>query len=350
MKVFSIKYKLSRLCLATIVFASTQIHSTSALGRRRDDRNRHNYFVANQLLAQASDDCRAVAAKGGLRVRQNPSTNAPVLDRLVDGRTVTIENLGADGWVPISYPVNGYVAADYLTDCSPPAPPTTPEEPANTCRRVTADGGLYVRREPDVNSPTVELLPNGTKVQIESLGANGWVPITSPNNGFVAAEYLARCSDRQLQTKDLDYKKYHNNNDTVKVFFPVAPETRDSFTKVRPVTRTTNSKGLAQFAIAQLIAGPTETEQQQGLIDPIEFTGESTCEGNFTISIARKTATLQFCRIVPTGGVGDDARIKTAIEKTLTQFPTVEEVIILDRAGNCFKDLSGKNLCLRQST
>ncbi|MGV2829589.1 GerMN domain-containing protein [Myxosarcina sp. GI1(2024)] len=136
---------------------------------------------------------------------------------------------------------------------------------------------------------------------------------------------------------------------SVKVFFPVSPETSDSFTKVRPVTRTTESKGVARFAIEQLIAGPTMTERQEGLIDTIELTGESTCGGDFTISITQKTAKLQFCRTVPTAGIGDDARIKTAIEKTLTQFPTIEKVIILNRNGNCFKDLSGKNLCLMQS-
>ncbi len=145
------------------------------------------------LVAQLAENCRAVSAVGGLRVRQAPSLNAPIVDVLPNGRTVAIENLGRNGWIPISYPVNGYVSANYLNGCPPVPPPTTPEDPPNTCRRVSARGGLFVRRQPNINSPTVGILPNGTSVRIESLGYQGWVPIIFPQNGFVSANYLVYC-------------------------------------------------------------------------------------------------------------------------------------------------------------
>lgn len=135
-----------------------------------------------------------------------------------------------------------------------------------------------------------------------------------------------------------------NNQYQVKVFFPTS-ESNDDFTEVQPVTRTTDNLGVARFAINQLIAGPTNSEQQKGLTDVLDLAGESTCGQDFRITINRGVALLRFCRDVPTAGVGDDARIKTAINKTLKQFSTVNQVVILNKNGNCFKDASGKNLC-----
>ncbi|MBE9212278.1 GerMN domain-containing protein [Plectonema cf. radiosum LEGE 06105] len=118
------------------------------------------------------------------------------------------------------------------------------------------------------------------------------------------------------------------------------------FSSAQVVTRTTDNLAVARFAINQLIAGPTNSEKQNGLTDVLDFTGESTCGQDFQISINSGVAILQFCRNVPTAGIGDDARIKTAINKTLAQFSTVNQVVILDKNGNCFKDASGRNLCL----
>ncbi|HEY9606867.1 MAG TPA: hypothetical protein V6C85_34985, partial [Allocoleopsis sp.] len=76
------------------------------------------------------------------------------------------------------------------------------------------------------------------------------------------------------------------DNNRVRVFFP--PVTNSNFTDVRPVWRTTSSRNLAQFAIAQLIAGPTSTEKQQrGLMPAIRLSGNSNCGQDFTLSIER---------------------------------------------------------------
>jgi hypothetical protein len=137
-------------------------------------------------------------------------------------------------------------------------------------------------------------------------------------------------------------------NNRVKVFFP--PVTSSNFTDVRPVWRTTSSRNLAQFAIAQLIAGPTSTEKQQrGLMPAIRLSGNSNCGGDFMLSMDRGLARLKFCRQVVSGGIGDDARATSSIKATLRQFALVKDIIILDRDGNCFGDQSGENMCLKKN-
>ncbi|MBD1931065.1 GerMN domain-containing protein [Funiculus sociatus] len=135
----------------------------------------------------------------------------------------------------------------------------------------------------------------------------------------------------------------------VKVFFPKNIRTSQDFTYVEPVLRTTSSASVAQFAIEQLIAGPTSQEKARGLSDPIEFKGTSNCGKDFTLSITNGTAKLKFCKSVISGGTGDDARQKSSINNTLKQFPTINSVIILDRNGNCLSDQSGENTCLKKA-
>lgn len=135
---------------------------------------------------------------------------------------------------------------------------------------------------------------------------------------------------------------------SVKVFFPQTPDGDTQIGEVEPVWRSTDRIDGAEFAIEQLIAGPTPEERERGLRDEILLTGESNCGGeNFTLSISDAAeARLQFCRGVISAGIGQDVRIRNAIESTLQQFSTVEKVIILNQYGDCFKDLSGENLCL----
>ncbi len=161
----------------------------------------------------------------------------------------------------------------------------------------------------------------------------------------------ATTATKNLPTNDIVSQANQNNLRQLQVFFPKTPQSNQDFTYVEAVTRRTNRKDIANFAIEQLIAGPTKQERQKGLIAPISFRGKSTCGGkNFTISTSKGTARLKLCRTVPTAGIGDDARIKTAVEKTLKQFSGVKSVVILDEKGNCFKDASGLNQCLKPST
>lgn len=134
----------------------------------------------------------------------------------------------------------------------------------------------------------------------------------------------------------------------VKVFFPTT-RSQQEFSFVAPVIRQTQTQGVAQFAIEQLIAGPTTWEKQQGYRAPVNLQGNSNCGQNFKLAVSAGVARLQFCKQVVSNGVGDDARIKSSITATLRQFPSVTSVVVLDRNGNCLNDQSGNNLCLRRS-
>lgn len=147
--------------------------------------------VGEDRLAQSFDECRRISLnRGSLNVRQQPSINSPVIGTVQDKERVSIEGLGSNGWVRISAPYNGYVAADYLRTCVQRVP--TRE---NNCRQVSAKGGLNVRQQPSMNSRTIGQVDNYERVAIESRGQNGWVPISAPLNGFVSADYLQSCNE-----------------------------------------------------------------------------------------------------------------------------------------------------------
>ncbi|MFP4009352.1 MAG: SH3 domain-containing protein [Spirulinaceae cyanobacterium] len=143
----------------------------------------------NRPMRYGNDCRRIVGARGGLNIREEPSTNSPVVEQVENGDRVAIHNRGEDGWVPVFSPQNGYVSANYLAYCQ--------DNPAigvnNECREVAAPDGLNVRRQPRGNSEVVDTLENNTQIAIETLGNEGWVPMYAPENGFVAARYLSYC-------------------------------------------------------------------------------------------------------------------------------------------------------------
>ena len=78
------------------------------------------------LLAQASDNCRQVIARNGLNVRRQPTANSEAVGIIDAARNVTIQNLGENGWVPITAPIQGYVYGGFLGACeAATAPPPT---------------------------------------------------------------------------------------------------------------------------------------------------------------------------------------------------------------------------------
>jgi hypothetical protein len=132
----------------------------------------------------------------------------------------------------------------------------------------------------------------------------------------------------------------------IQVFLPKPSADNQTIGYVEPVTRATSRVDVAEFAIEQIVQGPTSTEKEQGFADLVDFRGESTCGENFTVDISNGIAQLQFCRTVYTAGLGEDAGIQKAVTNTLQQFNSVDQVVILDKNGDCFKDMSGKNACL----
>lgn len=133
----------------------------------------------------------------------------------------------------------------------------------------------------------------------------------------------------------------------VQVFLPKKAGPQQDLSYVEPVLRQAQTASVAQFAIAQVIAGPTRQEQQRGFTAPITLRGTSNCGRDFTLAIVSNVARLRFCRQVLSGGVGDDARMTSALKATLKQFPTIRSVVLLDQNGNCLGDMSGDNRCLR---
>jgi uncharacterized protein YgiM (DUF1202 family) len=77
---------------------------------------------------------------------------------------------------------------------------------SENCRLVIARNGLNVRRQPTANSEAIGIIDSarnmtiqslgekGRRVTIESVGTDGWVPITVPLRGYVQTENLAYCS------------------------------------------------------------------------------------------------------------------------------------------------------------
>ncbi|MBE9182493.1 SH3 domain-containing protein [Oculatella sp. LEGE 06141] len=145
--------------------------------------------------AQTVEECRIVNIdSGGLNVRQQPSLTSSIVGVLADGADVSIENQGYNGWVPITQPFNGFVAAEYLTFCGGiggPAP-----IPDN-CREVDASAGLNVRQSPSTNSAVIDVLADSRTVNIANRGTGGWVPLESPVQGYVYGAYLNYCSPAQ---------------------------------------------------------------------------------------------------------------------------------------------------------
>jgi len=148
----------------------------------------------------------------------------------------------------------------------------------------------------------------------------------------------------------------------VKIYFSKVPESYNDFSAVFPLDRTSPASGVATFAIQQIIAGPTPSESSSGYFSELKkiMSGPSVCSNaastessDFTLALDKKgsadeqgTATLKFCRVLSSPGVGTDARIQSEINATLKQFASIKKVAILTKDGHCFGDESGRDFCL----
>ncbi|MFW5719897.1 MAG: hypothetical protein ACOCXT_02620 [Candidatus Dojkabacteria bacterium] len=128
----------------------------------------------------------------------------------------------------------------------------------------------------------------------------------------------------------------------LQVFFSRRPESNNDFDFTSGRERNTTRKDVGTFAIQELIEGPSEDAQDQGLYSPIELQGESNCDGqDFTLFVEQNgEAVLQFCKDLQIAGVGDAARIESTVTDTLEQFSTVETITILTKDGGELGDLS----------
>jgi hypothetical protein len=150
----------------------------------------------------------------------------------------------------------------------------------------------------------------------------------------------------------------------IKVFFSKTPESENSApSKVFAVDRVSPTPQVETFAVQLLIAGPTPEERAAGYYSELNglFNGTSQCPSlgpvggpDFTLSLNMKgttpeqgTATLKFCRVSLSGGIGVDARVNAELSATLLQFPSIKKLVVLNLQSHCFGDMSGQDLCLK---
>lgn len=135
----------------------------------------------------------------------------------------------------------------------------------------------------------------------------------------------------------------------LRVYFQKFPEATDDYSFVDAVFRTTTRADDTIFVLEEFLKGPTVVEQTTGFkgIEPVSLNGSSNCSGkDFKLDINGTTATFQFCKT--TSGLNDNtSQVSVPISENVKFYnPEVEKVIILDKDGNCFNDLSGINACL----
>jgi hypothetical protein len=152
----------------------------------------------------------------------------------------------------------------------------------------------------------------------------------------------------------------------VKVFFTKTPESENGVPiKVFAVNRVSPTQQVETYSVQLLIAGPTPEERAAGYYSELNglFNGTSQCLSlglggvggpDFLLTLNMKgttpeqgTATLKFCRVSLSGGIGTDARILAEINATLLQFASIKKVAVLNLQGHCFGDMSGQDGCLR---
>lgn len=137
------------------------------------------------------DSCRRVKTSGGVALNVRNAPGGDIIGTLPDRTLVTIVNRGANGWVPISAPQTGYISSSYLSQCTDPV--VEPPVLTSSCRRVAVKEGMAVRQNPSLNGAVLGTLIDGQEISIVNRGANGWVPISSPINGYVLAVGLVMC-------------------------------------------------------------------------------------------------------------------------------------------------------------
>lgn len=178
---------LPSLMAVTFGLPITAVKAASSQGSVPTPENELSSNEHEMQLAQNSGVCRQVSARGGLYVRAEPTIDSRILGAVLYGRNVTVLDPQLESWVPVSAPIEGYMFSSYLEPCEQADP-----DPSN-CRQVKSNNGLVVREEPSIDSERVGVVETGRNVTIVNLGANGWVPIQVPLEGYVPANDLTYC-------------------------------------------------------------------------------------------------------------------------------------------------------------
>lgn len=79
--------------------------------------NANSLGACNIPISVPTTNCRSVVGSRGINVRPTPSNQGRSVGFVPTGRRVMVENLGANGWVPIIAPLKGYVQSTNLAYC-----------------------------------------------------------------------------------------------------------------------------------------------------------------------------------------------------------------------------------------
>lgn len=133
-----------------------------------------------------------VTARDGLHVRKQGSLEAEIINVLDYGQSVHIIGQN-EQWYEIDKPCNGWVYKMYI-ELSKVQPLYRPiqknQEPQIKWGRTTAEAGLNIRAEGDINAQIVNVLDYGQRFHI--VGENDkWYEIDKPCNGWIYKEYTS---------------------------------------------------------------------------------------------------------------------------------------------------------------
>ena len=159
-------------------------------------------LVASLLTMTASAEYSASGkvTASALRLREQPSTSAKILDTAAIGASVTILNeeplsneYGA--WYRVKYNgTEGFMDADYISidGATPSAAPSQAAPSQTTPVTGTVSGSrVNFRTQPNTNGGVIAILSQGTTVAITGL-SNGWYGVTyNGASGYMSAEYIS---------------------------------------------------------------------------------------------------------------------------------------------------------------
>lgn len=116
--------------------------------------------------------------------------------------------------------------------------------------------------------------------------------------------------------------------------------------------RSTSRDDLIAYSIEEIIEGPDEEEQAEGLYTELTFDAESesVCGGeDFELQSEDGVFLVQLCRDLENAGdLAAEATALSQITQTLAQYPDVDTSTAVDPEGNCLAEADEDNLCHEQ--
>lgn len=148
----------------------------------------------------------------------------------------------------------------------------------------------------------------------------------------------------------------------VQVYFSKAPDSNSDAAKTFALTRSLPSgSDPATYAIAQLITGPTASEQSAGyfsaLTGKLGVAGGLNCTSGSDFAVAMnmrgsraetRTMTVTLCKSVTfQGNYLQWSQSVHTLQQTMLHLPGVQAAVILTSRGTCFDDQGDSTSCLR---